>query len=107
MRYRIEHGLDDAHARELLERAWAYYRERFAAYAPWWRWNSDREARFGFSVKGVRIEGSVRSCGGTLEVDVTVPRLLRPFTRRAVAVVEREVQRWLTGEADGGRPYSS
>jgi hypothetical protein len=102
MKHQIPHDLDSNLAKEAAVRAFEAYQKRFANYHPTMSWDDDRKARIGFSVKGVKLEGSIGILPRAIEVDLDVPFLFRPFKGKAIEVIEKEVRNWLdkakTGE---------
>jgi len=95
MKKMLVHGLSDELARRTADRALADYQQRFASYEPTLRWSSERRAELTFAAKGIKLSASIELEPGTIAVDLKVPLLLRPFQRRALAVVERELQHWI------------
>ncbi|MET0592575.1 MAG: polyhydroxyalkanoic acid system family protein [Polyangiaceae bacterium] len=95
MKHQIAHDLDSNLAKEAAIRAFDAYKQRFANYNPTIDWANDRKARIGFSVKGVKLEGSIDILPKAIELDLDVPFLFRPFKGKAIEVIEREVRTWL------------
>jgi Putative polyhydroxyalkanoic acid system protein (PHA_gran_rgn) len=95
MKHQIAHDLDSNLAKEAAVRAFDAYKQRFANYNPTIQWDSDRKARIGFSVKGVKLEGAIDILPKAIELDLDVPFLFRPFKGKAIEVIEREVRTWL------------
>jgi hypothetical protein len=95
MKHQIAHDLDTNLAKEAAVRAFEAYQRRFANYNPTMQWDGDRKARIGFSVKGVKLQGSIDILPQAIEIDLDVPFLFRPFKGKAVEVIEKEVRNWL------------
>ncbi|WP_437674206.1 polyhydroxyalkanoic acid system family protein [Sorangium sp. So ce131] len=95
MKHTIEHDLNDTEAKLAAERAIAQYRERYAEYEPFLLWRDDKRAELGFSVKGVKLKGSMELRPGALDVDLDVPFLLRPFKGVAIAAIDKEVRHFI------------
>ncbi|MGK4001361.1 polyhydroxyalkanoic acid system family protein [Sorangium sp. So ce1036] len=95
MKHTIEHDLNDQEAKLATERAIAQYREQYAEYQPFLVWRDDRRAELGFSVKGVKLKGSMELRPGAVDVDLDVPLLLRPFKGVALAAIEKEVRHFI------------
>ena len=91
----VPHKLDADGARAAVEKAFDYYRTRYAAYKPRLKWLDEQHAEVTFSAKGVSIHGTLTMQPGKIIMDAKVPFLLRPFTKKAVAVIESELHRWL------------
>ena len=101
MRYTIEHDLGQTRAKEVALAAWDSYCKRFENYRPSLEWREDQVAQIGFSAKGIRIEATIRINPKSIEVELSVPLLLRPFTKRAISVVEREIGDWIAKAKQG------
>jgi len=101
MKHQIAHDLDLNLAKEAAVRAFEAYQRRFTNYHPTLKWEDDRKARIGFSVKGMKLEGSIDILPGAIELDLDVPFLFRPFKGKAIEVIEREVRNWLTKAKNG------
>jgi Putative polyhydroxyalkanoic acid system protein (PHA_gran_rgn) len=102
MKHVIPHDLDLATAKRATDRAFEEYKRRFPGYQPSLRWADERGADVGFNVKGIQLSGTVRIEEKSVELDLDVPFLFRPFQKIALEVIEREVRVWLekarTGE---------
>ncbi|WP_437598694.1 polyhydroxyalkanoic acid system family protein [Sorangium sp. So ce590] len=98
MKHTIEHDLNDGEAKVATERAIAQYRERYAEFEPFLVWRDEKRAELGFSVKGVKLKGSMELRPGAVDVDLDVPFLLRPFKGVAIAAIDKEVRHFI-GEA--------
>ncbi|WP_437796208.1 polyhydroxyalkanoic acid system family protein [Sorangium sp. So ce693] len=95
MKHTIEHDLSDSEAKLATERAIAQYRERYAEYDPFLVWRDARRAELGFSVKGVKLKGSMELRPGAVDVDLDVPLLMRPFKGVAIAAIDKEVRHFI------------
>ena len=101
MKHQIAHDLDSNLAKEAAVRAFEAYQKRFANYNPTMHWEGERKARIGFSVKGVKLAGSIDILPRAIELDLDVPFLFRPFKGKAIEVIEKEVRNWLTKAKNG------
>jgi hypothetical protein len=95
MKHEIPHDLDIATAKTVTARAFESYRARFAEYRPKLEWVTDRNARIEFKVKSWTLNGSIGLRAGSIELDLDVPWLLRPFRNTAIEVIEKEVRIWI------------
>jgi Putative polyhydroxyalkanoic acid system protein (PHA_gran_rgn) len=95
MKHAIPHDLDTATAKKVTDRAFDEYKARFAAYSPTLRWATDRHAEIAFSVKTMHVGGSMTIEDRSIDVDLDVPFLLRPFRSMALEVIDREVKAWI------------
>jgi hypothetical protein len=101
MKHSIAHDLEASLAKEAAVRAFEAYQRRFSNYKPTLHWEDDRKARIGFSVKGVKLAGSIDILPRAIELDLDVPFLFRPFKGKAIEVIEREVRNWLAKAKNG------
>lgn len=101
MKHQIAHDLDSNLAKEATVRAFEAYQKRFASYRPTLQWEGDNRARIGFSVKGMKLEGSIDILPRAIELDLDVPFLFRPFKSKAIDVIDREVRSWLAKAKNG------
>jgi hypothetical protein len=95
MKHLIAHDLDFALAKQVAERAFESYQQRFANYQPKMTWVGERDARIEFNVKGLKLQGSIGITPKAIELDLDVPFVFRVFKNKAVEVIEREVRTWL------------
>jgi hypothetical protein len=101
MQHTIEHDLGENRAKQVALAAWESYRKRFDKYRPSLEWKDDTVAQIAFSAKGIRVEVTIRINPKTIVVEPLVPLLLRPFKKRAISVVEREVADWIAKAKQG------
>ncbi|MCB9584447.1 MAG: polyhydroxyalkanoic acid system family protein [Polyangiaceae bacterium] len=101
MKHTVNHGLGKEKAVEVCKKAFDSYKERFAKYNPTANWVSDTKANIGFTAKGVNLQGGLEVNDSTIEMDLDVPFLLKPFKGKAMAVIEEEIQKWV-GKAKAG-----
>ncbi|MFO0762008.1 MAG: polyhydroxyalkanoic acid system family protein [Byssovorax sp.] len=102
MKHVIAHELDDATARKVVDRAFSTYKDRFSDYKPELVWAHDKRADISFNAKGIKLAGAMLVEPRAITLELDVPFLLRPFQKRAVEIIEREVQVWL-GKARAGQ----
>ena len=95
MKHVIKHDLDQPTAKRAMDAAFDVYKTRFSDYNPQVAWQGDTRATISFRAKGVSIEGNIELHEREIHVELKVPFLLRPFTGKAVAVVEETVQEWV------------
>ena len=96
MQHTIEHDLGQDRAKEVALAAWEDYSKRFDKYHPSLEWRDENVAHVGFSAKGIRVEAIITINPTSIGVELSaVPLLLRPFKKRAISVVEREVADWI------------
>lgn len=95
MKHVIKHDLSPELAKRATEAAFATYQQKFADYNPSAEWTSDTDALISFKAKGVSIKGKFKLRPEEIEMELDVPFLLKPFTGRAVKVVEETIQEWV------------
>lgn len=101
MQHTIEHDLGEKRAKQVALQAWESYRQRLEKYRPSLEWKNDTVAQIAFSAKGIRLEATIHFNPTTILVQLSLPLLLRPFKRRAISVVEREVADWVAKAKQG------
>jgi hypothetical protein len=101
MKHVIQHDLDTPTAKRVADHAFAAYKAKYPDYQPSLQWVSDRRADVTFNAKGVKLNGAMELDAGTIALDLDVPFLFRPFQKKAMEVIEREVRVWL-GKARSG-----
>lgn len=104
MKHVMPHDLSPELAKLAAERAFASYREKYANYNPVLTWISDERAKASFSAKGVTLNGTVELLPKSIAFDLDVPFLLRPFKKKAMDIMDRELNHWIAkakaGELD-------
>jgi hypothetical protein len=95
MKQLIPHDLDMPTAKRVVDRAFDEYRLRYPDYQPSLRWLDDHRAEASFNAKGIKLHGTMLLEPKTITLDLDVPFFFRPFQKRALEVIEREVRVWL------------
>ena len=95
MKHSISHDLGLDKAKEVATKALDSYKSRFAEYNPQTKWVSDTRCDIGFSVKGMSLNGVLEVTPASIDMDLDVPFMLRPFKGTALSVIEREITKWL------------
>jgi hypothetical protein len=106
MKHQIAHDLDESTAKLVADRAFESYQKRFADYQPKMKWVSDKDATIDFTVKGLKLAGTIGIRPRAIELDLDVPFVFRLFKSKAIDVIEREVQNWI-GKAKRGELTAS
>ena len=101
MEHTIEHDLDLPPAKRAIDRAMQSYTERLSEYSPRFEWTSDAVGEFGFEALKVKVTGELVVADRKIDVSIDVPFILRPFRKRALAVIEREVREWVERAKNG------
>ena len=94
--------IQDLSTRAAVDKAFAHYGTRYAAYKPHIKWHGKEKADVSLSAKGVTLKGHLILAPKKVLIEVKVPLLLRPFTKKAVSVIEGEMQKWLPGARRAG-----
>jgi hypothetical protein len=95
MKHVIRHGVNQAQAKQAIETAIEVYTRKFPDYHPRTQWKSDTKAEVSFKVKGMTLTTTIEIKPETIESDMDVPFLFRPFKSRALKVIDSEVEKWL------------
>lgn len=101
MKHSVPHDLDPEQARLVTDKALHAYKERFAEYNPEVRWQDDTHAEVQFKAKGVTLKGMFELLPGKIAMEMDVPFVFKLFQKKAIEVVEREIQEWI-GRAKRG-----
>lgn len=101
MKHTIKHDISDELAKKATNKAFDSYKERFSDFNPSATWTSDNKADIGFSVKGKKLDGILELKPGTIDLDMSVPFLFKPFEKKAVSVIEGEIQKWIKRAKNG------
>lgn len=101
MKHAVPHDLGQERAKQVTEAAWQSYAARFTAYNPTCEWVSPERAKIGFNVKGVSLNGAIEVKPSSIDLEMDVPFLLKPFTGKAVSVIEEEIKKWI-GKSKAG-----
>lgn len=102
MKHSVSHSLGQERAKKVTEAALGSYATKFAKYSPKTTWTSDNRAQISFSVKGMSLKGAVEVKDKSIELELDVPFLLRPFQGQAISVIEGEIKEWLGKEQAAG-----
>ncbi len=95
MKQTVAHDLPADLARQAANAALAHFQQRFPASQITPRWLSADEAIIQFSLRGFQLKPRIRLRPGSIEVEMDIPLLARPFEARARARIERELALWL------------
>ena len=101
MKHAVAHDLGADKAARAAKAAFAAYEQKYAKYSPRANWLSDRRADISFSAKGVSIKGTIEVGATSIDMDLDVPFLLRPFKGKALEVIEREIRVWIEKARSG------
>ena len=96
MKHVVKHDLEASVAKQATVKAFEAYQAQYAKYNPTLHWATEERGDIGFEAKGVKLKGNVTVRTGAIELDLDVPFLLRPFAGKAVEVIEREIEKWIT-----------
>jgi hypothetical protein len=91
----VPHNLVQQKARQVADAAFASYKDRLANYNPETKWVSDTKAEISFGVKGITLHGALEVKPASIDLQLDVPLLLRPFQGTALKVIEQEVSGWI------------
>ena len=95
MKHSVAHTLDKETARQAVQQALDAYAAKLAQYEPKVNWQNPDAAKVSFSVKGFTLNGAVEVATRSIDIDLDVPFVLRPFKKKAIAIIEREIETWL------------
>lgn len=95
MKHSVAHDLGKEQALKVTQAAWKSYSERFQKYHPTCTWPSPYHAAIGFTAKGIRLTGDIDVRDSSIDLELEVPFLLRPFKSMALGVIEDEIKTWI------------
>jgi hypothetical protein len=95
MRHSVHHELEPARAKAMLDRALDTYRAHYAEHGVETAWIDERTAEIGFELTGSKVDGRITVCEDCFDIDLDLPWILRPFSRRIAHSFEQELQRWM------------
>jgi hypothetical protein len=101
MKHSVPHDLGQDRAKKAAEAALASYAKKFAKYSPQTRWVGDNKANISFNIKGVTLSGSMEVLANSIEMDLDVPFLFRPFKGQALSIIEGEIKDWIAKAKKG------
>lgn len=102
MKHSVSHSLGRETARKVARAAFDTYKQRFSEFSPNTVWSGEDNAEISFSVKGFTLKGAVEVKEQSIDLDMDVPFLLKPFQGKAIAVIEREIKEWIDRAKVGG-----
>src|SRR5882724_10113684 len=91
MKHSVPHDLGQERAKKVAESALSTY----ANYNATVTWNNPNRAELSFRVKGMSISGTVEVLDRSIDLDIEVPFLLRPFKSQALGVIDGEINEWI------------
>lgn len=95
MKHSVPHDLGQERAKKVAESALAAYSKKYANYHPVVSWTGPNRADISFKVKGMALSGSLEVLDRSIDMDIDVPFLLRPFKSQALSVIEGEINEWI------------
>jgi len=95
MKHSVHHDLGQERAKKVAESALSTYSQKYANYSPQVNWKSPNQADISFRVKGISLSGSLEVLDRSIDLDMDVPFLLRPFKNQALGVIEGEIKDWI------------
>lgn len=101
MKHVVPHDLGQEKAKQVVVAALGAYEQKFAQYNPKSNWTSERRSDLSFSVKGMTLKGTLDVGPSTIELDLDVPFLLRPFRGTALGIIEQEIGEWIKKAKSG------
>lgn len=95
MKKSFPHQLSPKQAREVARQAFAAYLEKLVDYHPRFDWRDDDNGDLTFQVLGKQVQGFISLLPGEILVEMKVPLLLKPFRKKALEVIGREINKWV------------
>ncbi len=95
MKHTISHDLGQEKAKLVAQKAFETYRVKFEQYSPTARWTRDDTCEIGFKAKGIALKGTIVVKASSMDVELDVPFLLKPFQGKAIGIINDTVQEWI------------
>lgn len=95
MKHSVAHDLDQDTARKVARHALEGYARQFERFDPKVEWINEDRAEVRFSAKGLTVKGLLELRLNQFIIELEVPFLLKPFQKKAVDVVEGEIEEWV------------
>jgi len=95
MKHVVTHDLGQERAKAAAVAAFDSYAQKFSKYSPKVDWTSTNKAQISFQVKGFTLSGALEVLDRSIEMDLDVPFLLKPFKGQALSVIEGEIKEWI------------
>jgi hypothetical protein len=95
MKHAVPHDLEYAKAKVVADAAFESYKRKLAKYRPQTQWVTDRRATITFTVKGITLRGALELNEDSIDMELDVPFILRPFRGKALSLIEREIRAWI------------
>jgi len=95
MKHSVPHDLGQERAKKVAESALATYAQKYSNYSPQVTWKGPNKADISFKVKGMALSGSLEVLDKSIDLDIDVPFLLKPFKSQALGVIEGEIKEWI------------
>ncbi len=95
MKHSVPHDIGQERAKKVAESALESYAKKYANYNPVVTWKGPYKADIAFKIKGMSIGGSLEVLDRSIDMDIDVPFLLRPFKSQALGVIEGEINEWI------------
>ena len=95
MKHSVPHDIGQERAKKVAESALSTYAQKYAGYNPSVNWTAPYRAAISFKVKGMSLGGTLEVLEKSIDMDIDVPFLLRPFKAQALGVIEGEINEWI------------
>ncbi len=95
MDYSVKHDLGKHKAKQVADAAYDSYKERFAKYSPTADWVAPYSCDISFNAKGIKLNGTMKVTDTSIDMELHVPLLLRPFKKMALGVISKEIEKWV------------
>lgn len=101
MKQSIPHHLSLDTVRSATKKALDVYQEKFSEYEAKAVWPSENHADVSFVALGKKLEGTIDLNDKTIDLELDVPFLMKPFQGKAMDIIQKEITKWL-GKAERG-----
>ena len=94
MKHYFNHNLNQDDATMLTKEALDSYCDKYSEFQPKVAWNN-HQAEIALVVAGSKLKGVVEVEPGRIGLDMNIPFLLRPFKKKAIDVIQKEITTWM------------
>lgn len=94
-KHTIQHSLSPELVKKVTEKAFETYSQKFASYSPTSSWPTPTRNDISFTALGKTLKGSINLRPSEVELELDVPMILRPFQKKAMAIIDEEIREWI------------
>lgn len=101
MKHAVPHNLGQKRAKQVTDAMLKAYKTKYSKYHPAGKWLSPNKASISFKTAGMTVSGVIEILPDKILIDFEVPFLFRPFSKKAIQVVEADIKSWIAKAKKG------